>query len=274
MQKGGHEKERSQRVSEVTDAWTRYYEQGNGVALGRQSVELTMQYQRFLACKLVEEISHRLESKDSLFIWSAGSGVDKIALRVKALFRNSVKITLMDISDACMSANRTMFNRYGLDASFLVGDIFKERLEPRFDVIFNTGLLEHFQMPDQERLLTIFSRSLLPGGSYLTVTPWAGGKIYGYCKKRMMEKGMWPYGPEDAIGTLKTLDGSGLSLIEEYPIASLDQFEALIPCAFPIIGTLSRPAVHLAKRYPSFIEPILLRILGGYCLFDKFVKYP
>jgi len=138
-------------------------------------------------------------------LWSAGSGIDHVSLKLKAIYGDSIEVSIFDISEDCISANRRAFEEDGLQADFEVGDLFKASYFGEFDVVFNTGLLEHFQIEDHQVLLRIFSDSLRPGGQYATYVPYAGGRLYNHCMERMKASGVWEFGPETPIATFRDL---------------------------------------------------------------------
>ena len=238
----------------------------------RMSLELSTEYQRVMFSELVREVTQRLGSSERVRLWSAGSGIDPTSLRLKKMFGNSVDVLLLDLSGRCVDINKQLFARAKLEAEFETGDVFESHHRDEFDVVFNTGLLEHFDLRDQERLFGIFSESLRVGGSYVTVTPSSGGKVYNFCRRRMMARGTWAFGPEVPVTTFRGLDSHRLVLIDEHPVAPLDQITIFIPQAFPLLRLPSKALRRTGKLFSWIVDPILMRSIGGYCLFDKFVK--
>jgi 2-polyprenyl-3-methyl-5-hydroxy-6-metoxy-1,4-benzoquinol methylase len=228
-------------------------------------------YQRSMINETLAEISKRLESNEQVSVWSAGSGIDTISLYLKNKCADSLRLTLQDISQECVSFNKEMFSGLGLRADFVVGNLFDSNYREEFDIAINTGLLEHFETPDQSRLLRVFSDSLKPGGVYLTATPFAGARLYSYCKKRIEARGDWKVGPETPISTMVGLESADLVLTSEHQIAARDQLNFVMD-AYPRLGKLLYPAIVGLGKLPDSAEPVLLRLIGGYCLLDKFVK--
>jgi SAM-dependent methyltransferase len=228
-------------------------------------------YQRAMIEETLAEIDRRLKSGTTVSIWSAGSGIDTISLYLKSVHGKSTRFTLQDISQECMSFNKEIFSRSGLEAEFVVGDLFESKYHEEFDIVINTGLLEHFTAADQSRLLKVFSDALRPGGVYLTATPFTGAKLYSVFKKRMEAKGTWKVGPETPIPTLEGVDSGDLVLSREYQVAARDQL-IFLRDAYPRLGRALQPFVTALRMLPNSIEPPIIKAIGGYCLLDKFSK--
>jgi len=252
-------------------AWLDYYNKG----LGRTDVPSlkTLVLSRFQEI-IIDEISKEIErmaSSQPIRIWSAGSGQDIISLSLKSRFGERVDILIQDLSEDCIAFNRRMFAENGFEARFVAKDLFVTDPAAEFDIVFNTGLLEHFSTGDQKKLIAVFASGLRNGGIYLTATPSSRAKIYIRWKRRLEKKGVWKYGPETPILTLGGVEGGGLHLEGECDIDALSQLE-LIPGAFGVLGWLFKPVVILMIQMPRVSDGILLRIIGGYCILSRFVK--
>jgi hypothetical protein len=260
--------------AEAEAAWIEFYRN-----LGMSSSEFKgvprlrryTQYQRAIIKEVLAEVDKRLGSVDKVSVWSAGSGIDTISLYLKSVRGESIEFTIQDISQECVSFNEEMFLRCGLPAEFVVGDLFESKFKERFDIVINTGLLEHFGASDQSRLLRVFSDSLKPGGIYLTATPFVGAKLYSACKSRTESRGAWKVGPETPIMTMSGLDSGDLVLLNEYQAAAGDQL-IFVGDAYPTLGRLLRPVIVVMRAVPDICEPVLMRLIGGYCLIDLFSK--
>jgi hypothetical protein len=134
----------------------------------------------------------------------------------------------------------------------------------------NTGLLEHFSKADQEGILAVISKSLAVGGSYLTLTPYSGGRLYTYSLGRAKSKGTLSW-PEMPVTTLRGLDHADMTLVEEYPVCATDQL-AMVNLANPALATVLGAVRTVADRFERVGEPVLMKLIGGYCLFDRFTR--
>lgn len=254
------------------DFWLQYYDRRESdLKDSREKASLTS-YNIFMLEQLRREITLRRAKGAPIRIWSAGSGIDPVSLNLKAELGPAIDLTLMDISEHCVAANRRMFEERGLKADFVVGDLFDRRFENRFDIVVNTGLLEHFDKNQQRLLLRIFSDSLVDGGLYFTMVPFSGARIYTFCMRRMREMGTWELGPEIPMSTLSDIDPNGdLALISEFPVDAVSQLSFVGP-AFPSLGPLMLPVVLLMTDMRVLFEPILKRVIGGYVLYGVFAK--
>lgn len=259
----------------ATDEWIRRYrgiDSKSYALLGRTepSVNSFSMYKRVLFRKVRESIERRLRSRSPIRVWSAGSGIDLISLKLKYVFGNRVDITILDVSEECIAANEVMFKEAGMAARFVVGDILQSSYVDEFDIVMNTGLLEHFETREQEELISIFSKSLVSGGSYMTLTPYRGGRLYAYYIRKGAQKGHWTI-PETPVHTLKGLGSVGFGIVEEYPTCAIDQL-GLVRIAYPKLGLLGWPLERIVYRLESLVEPVMMKLVDGYCLFDHFVK--
>ena len=219
--------------------------------------------------KIAEALARR--NKPRLRLWSAGAGIDYVSLRLKAVYGDAVELTVFDVSEDCIETNRRVFEENGLRADFVAGDLFDIDYSEEFDIVFNTGLLEHYEKEEQEALLRAFSASLRPGGEYLTYVPYAGGRLYNHCMRRMKARGTWELGPEMPISTFKHLDGGGLTLVEEQPLDALHQL-MFIRRAYPLLGMICIPVTLALPMMPHFAESILMKSIKGYGLYGRFAK--
>ncbi len=250
-------------------AWLRYYEDRSHHARLLLKDAVLMGNQRSLLGELSAEVSAVLAKKKTVSLWSAGSGVDRISLELKSMFGDSLELTVEDISPECIAMNRELFAGRGLTAEFVVGDLFQTAHNGRFDVISNSGLLEHFGPEEQRRLMSIFHGDLKPGGTYVTVTPSKNAKLYEFLRRRAVELNRWPYGPEAPVTTLKGLSVPGFELVSEKQVGALDQL-LFVEVPHPSLSKAMRPVVALARRAPLSFDPVLCRAMGGYCILSKF----
>jgi SAM-dependent methyltransferase len=259
------------RGRDAIDAWLRFYEDPKNMPGFLSPSGRLSQYNEFFFHRIVKELAPRLRPGNPVRLWSAGSGIDYVSLKLKAIYGDSIEITIFDVSEDCISANRRAFAENDLQADFVVGDLFKASYFGEFDMVFNTGLLEHFQRKEQEVLLRILSDSLRPGGEYLTYVPYAGGRLYIHCMERMRANGVWKFGPETPIATFGDLQSGDLILVEEFPLDALQQLGLLRP-AYPLLGLVILPATSILMRFPGVFERLFMRLFGGYGLYARFEK--
>lgn len=256
----------------VAEAWKDFYHNKRDALQRsvRRKAPLS-EYQLFMLSELSDAISRVLKTSLSVAkVWSAGSGIDKMAVFLKKRYKESIEITVQDVSEECISLNRRMFSLNGVEAEFICRDIFDSRFEDEFDVAYNTGVFEYFPRIDQERILDRISAGLKNRGVFLTATPFQGGRIYRHCRDKAMKKGAWPEGPmEYPIVTLRNLKVAGMTLEAEFPIAGIDQLYS-IRFAYPILSPIVEPTIFLSRLLRRAAEPAMINLFSGYCLFDRF----
>ncbi len=154
---------------------------------------------------VIGEIRKQVGRSRGLRLLSAGCGLDIISLNlIKQL--PSFDVTLLDISEECINACEQIFATNRLSAKFLVGNIFKtDFAENSFDIVYNTGVMEHFTEEEQQQITDEMVRILKPGGVYMTFNPSQKGVIYVSGKKCAEDSGVWEYGIENPILSLKWL---------------------------------------------------------------------
>jgi 2-polyprenyl-3-methyl-5-hydroxy-6-metoxy-1,4-benzoquinol methylase len=256
---------------DAIDSWLRFYERHKGtLATSSLSTELS-RYNQYFFDRIVENLIPKLRTKEPVRLWSAGSGIDCLSLKLKAIYGNSIEVTITDVSGECMNMNRRMFEENGLSANFIVADLFEESHTDAFDIVYNTGLLEHFQRTEQEMLLRTFSDSLQWGGAYMTCVPHSKAILYTHCMRRMKARNAWPFGPETPIATFASMHSWDMMLTEETPFDATHQLTFIKP-AYPLLGTALLPVILAATKFHRFLEPSLLRLIDGYCLYARYEK--
>ncbi len=258
-------------LSIVKDIWKSFWE---NYSISDDDFKL-IKYRKILLDELKNEIS--CLGKGHVRILNAGCGIDPVPIHFLKEHDN-LKFFLLDISPDCLDINRSFFEKKlsgrNLGKIKLVqGDVFDLKFPDKyFDIIYNTGVLEHFHEEEQILMLSEFERTLKEGGVFITLNPSKKGKLYTYMKNYFEKKGKWEYGPEYP---LKSLKKSVKESFKEYDImeSNLDFQDSahflkrhdnkLIQLIGTILGALS--------RWDTF-EKIFLKIFGGYILLTKVRK--
>ncbi len=124
----------------------------------------------------------------------AGSGTGGLCL---ALAGEGARVCALDIVPQCLKGAASLRWR-------VAGDLFRLPFpQASFDVVFNSGVMEHFEPPDLERGLAEMVRVLRPGGRLVVIVPSARGRFYLQGKRRLEASGRWEYGNEYPVATLK-----------------------------------------------------------------------
>ena len=110
------------------------------------------------------------------------------------LARLGWQVGLLDFSEEALSVARGVFHRYGLPASFEAGDITAGEGPPDHDLVFNSGVLEHYSFEDQVRLVRGMARR--SRGHVLVLVPNRHCHWYWIWRAQQALAGRWPFGYE------------------------------------------------------------------------------
>jgi glycosyltransferase involved in cell wall biosynthesis len=132
-------------------------------------------------------------------ILEAGCGA---AFQSLALAREGrYQVSIMDFSTQALASARRRFDEAGLGVDAQLGNVFVAG-EPRFDLVFNAGVLEHYTLDQQADFLRgMASRSRR---YVLTLTPNRHCYWYWIWRIRGGKTGDWPFGKECPQGDLAT----------------------------------------------------------------------
>jgi len=232
-------------------------------------------YRKIMLNELSAEIQNR--PGDRLEILNAGSGMDPLPVYLLKEYPQ-ISIHLLDISQECLDINRRFYEERLSPAElnrveFIRGNLLELTFEPgRFDIVYNTGVLEHFLKDDQLKMLTQIERVLKPGGAFITLNPCSRGTLYVAMKDYWEKTGWWPYGPEYPIRSLRALVGQtfrSYRLIErnlDFPHTA----QMVLQHDRRFISWIGRNLLRVCRFKPA--EWLLLKTLGGYVLLSRVHK--
>lgn len=133
-------------------------------------------------------------------VLDAGSGT---GLNSLALSARGAKVTLLDIAQPALDIAKTYYEEQGLEAELVQGSIFEMPFpDGTFDVVWNTGVIEHFEPPERRLAVREMLRVMKPNGTTITINPNAGAGIYRFAKDWAERHGRWDVGFELPIDTL------------------------------------------------------------------------
>lgn len=197
-------------------------------------------------------------------ILSAGSGQDIISLNLQKYFSNKLQITILDISENVLHWNKKLFEKYNLNAKLIKADIFRMPFKKNnFDLIFNTGILEHFKKEEQVKIVREILRVLKPSGYFITANPSERGWIYKLGLRAAKQKGNWLFGKEVPITSLKFLQEeiSEIAYIEEHHKDFLSQL-GFLSYINPLFKLITLPIIYSARLlYQLWFVPKLYDFL-------------
>lgn len=155
--------------------------------------------------------------------------------------------TMFDLNPQALDLARRLFDYCGKKASFVAGDMFRMPFdEGSFDLVFNSGVLEHFDFGGRVAALKEYGRVLKPGGALVIAFPNHYSVPYRLAYRHLNRTGQWPYP-------------------EEFPILDLTGELAAAGLVFQGRSCLDRVTpLHYARRVGPFGLPLkyLFRLIG------------
>lgn len=227
---------------------------------------------------LLNELREELNNRDGYVnILNAGCDIDPIPFYILKEYEK-VHVTLLDISQRCLELNNAFFKKMLSDNElrrirYVNGDIFcMESEESSFDIVYNTGVLEHFLDDERIKVLSEINRILKENGLFITLNPSTQGKLYTYMKDYLEKNGRWKYGPEYPIESLKEFAKESFKNYDiiEYNLDFQDSLAFIFEHGNPFVSFLGR-LYHLLCHL-DVIENISLKMFGGYILLTKIRK--
>src|SRR5579883_459562 len=163
--------------------WTAYYASINS-SPPLEALEFGKQFAQF--------IQGILPGGGRILEAGCGAGWQSLALAQSGRFQ----VDLLDFSSAALDAARSVFKEAGLPARFILGDAFRPG-EPEYDLVFNSGVIEHYHFDQQVRLL----RGMASRSRRHVVVLAPNRHCYWYWISRIHNAaaGNWPFGAEYPI---------------------------------------------------------------------------
>lgn len=154
-----------------------------------------------------------------------GSGTGELSARLALAGR---RVTLLDFSTASLDLAQELFRRLSLPAGFVHADVtqqlpFGDRI---FDVVFSSGLLEHFEPDGIEHIVRESAR--IARRSVVALVPNSKSLPYRLGKQRQEADGTWTWGREVPFTTLRPqFEHAGLAAVREWTVAPEHALEFL-----------------------------------------------
>ncbi|HLD78051.1 MAG TPA: class I SAM-dependent methyltransferase [archaeon] len=105
------------------------------------------------------------------------------------------RVTLVDFSKEALALARRNFEKHGLDAEYVHGDILDLRLKG-FDIAHSDGVIEHFLGKARQGAVDAHADAVKKGGEAVIVVPHARNLFYQVGKAAAKATGTWPFGNE------------------------------------------------------------------------------
>ncbi|AKU97068.1 hypothetical protein AKJ09_03732 [Labilithrix luteola] len=101
-----------------------------------------------------------------------------------ALAARGARVTLLDVAKPALEIARAYYEQSGIEVAFIEGSIFALPFDDgTFDVVWNTGVIEHFEPEERRRAVTEMLRVMKPGGTMITINPNASARVYRFSKE-------------------------------------------------------------------------------------------
>jgi len=172
------------------------------------------------AAEIFINIYTLLKNIEHPYILSAGCGRGLIDYWLINVF--GYKVVLLDNSQKCIKKLKKTFKKVDKSKFNLCqASIFNIPYpENTFDLVWNEGVLEHFQKDDYEKSFQEMSRV---SKKYILIdVPYARSKPYMMAKKYLEENNLWSWGYEAPKISLKDdFESNGVKVIKEIPIGSI-----------------------------------------------------
>ncbi|MBN1936402.1 MAG: class I SAM-dependent methyltransferase [Anaerolineae bacterium] len=218
--------------------------------------------------KLVRYLKKELDPITGKAILDVGAGTGQVDI---LLTQAGAKLTLLDISDNSIAFCRNTFQNFSLEATFIVLDMFEiateQVLKEQFDVVFSSGVIEHYSEQEQKSILANMGYCCKPGGMVINFAPSYRGSIYRHTKEMLEKSGQWKFGAEFPVKTLRHCVSSSLSIKREYNIMFLEQFSLA-----PLHGLRKILYYFLRLLLARQLDPFYAQLFGGYLLVSVFEK--
>lgn len=183
--------------------WQTYYTRNKSVDLQCLRPE---GWQLVLAERIAES------APDSVLEAGSGYGMTSVLLGAGV-----GKRVLLDLESAALTTAAQLFAEKNESGDFVVGDLLSMGFkEGAFDLVFNAGVLEHFNFSMRCQALCEMYRVVRPGGKLLVAVPNHFSHPYRYSYHYRKKKGKWPYPDEIPIYDLRReIQAEGLQVTQQ-----------------------------------------------------------
>lgn len=203
-------------------------------------------------------------------VLEAGSGSGRISHR---LAQAGADAALLDISENALEISKGIFESAGTPGLFHHGSVFEMPFgDGGFDVVWNAGVLEHFEPPEQARLAEEMARVCRPGGLVVLFNPNVAAPLFRIGVLISNFAKTWPYGLEVPVRPVAELiAGLPLSVEREFRTGFFVMFVEgfrFVPGFAWVTRALRKIfiAIHISPAGPALeaADRLLSRLFGGY----------
>lgn len=185
-------------IDQERDKWEKYY-----AALPHEQDELPEALALYR--EMAAAVGQVLPRGGAVLEAGCGSGRHSLELARTG----GVAVSLLDFSEHAIAYARQVFAKEGLPASFEVGDVFQAESPRQHDLVFNSGVLEHYEFARQ----VAFLEGMKQRSRRFVLVLVPNRDCYWYWIWRIQEQaaGRWPYGYEKpAVDYRAAIEAAGL----------------------------------------------------------------
>jgi len=255
--------------AEVKETWKKYWDSSD---LATFDLPALASYQQPIF-HLLRDI---IDRENVSTVLAAGCGQDFVSFHLQKHYNNKLRITLLDIADKILAYNKALFERHQLAVDTAEASVFSMPFAAgSYDLVFNTGLMEHFGPDEQVSMTREILRVLKPGGLYVSANPSDRGRIYKYGMATAQRKGTWEYGVEIPVRSLRFIGDqvSDIGAITEIDRDFAGQLHFLSYVS-PALRFASWPirAISRNQTAGAIMDATLGKVLGTYLRVSMFRK--
>jgi 2-polyprenyl-3-methyl-5-hydroxy-6-metoxy-1,4-benzoquinol methylase len=197
-------------------------------------------------------------------VLDAGAGTGLWSL---PLARRGAEVTLLDIAPAALEIARAYYAEQDQSATFIEGSIFEMPFpDDEFDVVWNTGVIEHFEPEQRAAAVREMLRTARPDGIVITLNPSARAGIYNFAKRQAERRGTWNVGFELPIESLRDdvdLGAYELEEVREGWFMQLHFLKYLLPkplrIPYAALHELAQTVLNPLNRFPGYLLTSVIR---------------
>jgi cyclopropane fatty-acyl-phospholipid synthase-like methyltransferase len=144
-----------------------------------------------------------------------GCGTGYHTMQMTRLYPVS-KVTLVDFNASVIEDTEQRFAGLKCDKEFLLRDLFKLKLDEKYDIVHSQGLLEHYTPDERKELIQLHRDLLAPDGIALILVP-TPSLAYRFWRGLLEKLHQWIYPDETAIPRaefVRELRSSGLEILK------------------------------------------------------------
>ncbi|MCC6019083.1 MAG: class I SAM-dependent methyltransferase [Candidatus Verstraetearchaeota archaeon] len=198
-------------------------------------------------------------------IIETGSGTGRISLR---LAKCGGKVILLDISRNAIMYSKKLAREMNIDCDFIVGSIFYLPLrEYSIDVVWSSGVLEHYEFNEQQKSINEALRVLKQNGRLIVIVPNRKAVIYNTFRVVAVKTARWKLGYEEPL-SLEDLQRFQPKPIVCYSAGLLHQFRFV---DLPIIGCFLNIILSFVYKIWPYLKE-LDKHATGYLLGALWIK--